>query len=161
MWCECFPEPLEIIVLTDQGIKGILGIIFGKLWIVGIENKGFQGHLGKSWIWESTMCVGGQTVCLADATMSRRHHALLGQKALVGTCVPTSSLEKKARLLSHDVSLELKKSFSLVSGMRELHFLPESPGEIVIYLFIYFISGLFYFFTFYVIGVFFSFFFLI
>ena len=73
---KCFLEFVEIIVLFVQGVRGISGIIFGKLWIVSVEYKSFVGHFGLLWIGWSAVCVCGHSVCLTDAA-TRRYKALL------------------------------------------------------------------------------------
>ena len=45
---------------SGQGVRWVSGIIFSKLWI-----------------WRSTMCVCAQSVCSADASISRKHNVLL------------------------------------------------------------------------------------
>ena len=95
------------------------------------------------------MC--GQSVCLADTVTNRRHHELLGQKALADTCVPVDIRDKKARPLSHDGSRKLRKNFILVLGSLSFRYaqiaLPvraHATGKLFFVL-IYFISCLFYF----------------
>ena len=130
---ECFLEPVEKSKHAGQDVKGISGIIFGNLWICG-----------------SSIRIGGQSVCLADAATSRRHHALLGQKALAGTCAPFGSREKKGRQFSRSMPKEPRKSDSLAS---EVLLIKHAPISLPVWrslgncnFCIYFISSLFYFF---------------
>ena len=111
---EYFPEPVEITKLPNQGMRGISRFIFGKLWIIGIKYKGFEGNFGKLQFWESAMHVCGQLMYLADTAMNIGHHILIGQKDLAGECAPTGCWEKKACPLSSNISRELRKCFTSV-----------------------------------------------
>ena len=91
-------------------------------------------------------------VCSADAAMSRRYNALLRPEALANIGAPTVSWKKKVHLFSQSVSRELRKSFTLVPGnpscqaYSDCDFHSEALWNIVIFVFIYFISCLFLFF---------------
>ena len=81
---ERSPEPVEITMLTGQGIGGISRIIFGQLWIVGVKYKEFECH-----------------VCLLSVGMFSWHNYEQGTqcatqpKTLVNTWTPTGCLEKE------------------------------------------------------------------
>ena len=88
------------------------------------------------------MSVGGQSVCLADAITSKRHHMLHGQKALAGMCAPTGRKKGTSVQLRCIKVTEKKFLFGakmpIFSGMCRLCFLIEAPSKIVIFVFIYF-----------------------
>ena len=67
----CFPEPVEIAASPSRDIRKTSEIIFGELWIFSIEYLRFEGHFGKLWILEPTMCLYIQSVCSVDVATIR------------------------------------------------------------------------------------------
>ena len=106
-WWECFPEPVEITLLLDQAIRGILGIILEtcELSVSSIRDLRFcyvcQWSIGMF-----SRCWEGDITCY------------LAQKASKHICF-NWQLREKGYLFSWGMSWVLKKNFLLV---------PESPS---------------------------------
>ena len=95
---ECFPGQVEITVLPSQGVRGVSGIIFGKLWI-----------------WGSAICISVRSVYSAK---SRRHNTQLRPMTFVYTFGPTGSWKK-------GTSAQLKY---VKGTEKEFFFAPGSPS---------------------------------
>ena len=123
-------------MLPGQGVKGVLGIIFSLT--VNLRVLHVYLCLVGMFSW---CCHEQETQCVSKP------------EALVNTCVPTNSREIKTRPLSQGMLRVLRMSFlggaskPVFSGMHGLRFLIEALWDIVIFIFIYFISRLFHFFT--------------